>query len=93
MPDAPLSIAAEVVAELLGCDLSLLVNPPYHDEARLRTDLEEAQFQQINIERIRQPAVAASAREADKSHGCRQTGNLRLVREKVPIDHQLGTGD
>ena len=64
MPAAPLAIAADVVGEMLGCDPSILVNPPYHDENTIRADLTSAGFQRITIERITRPAEAASAREA-----------------------------
>lgn len=64
MADAPLAIAADAVAELLECDPSSLVNPPYHDEATVRADLQAAKFQSIQIDRVEQPAVAASARDA-----------------------------
>jgi SAM-dependent methyltransferase len=64
MPAAPLALAADVVGEMLGCDPSTLVNPPYHDENTIRADLTSAGFQRITIERITQSAEAASAREA-----------------------------
>jgi SAM-dependent methyltransferase len=64
MPTAPLAVAAEVVGELLGCDPGSLVNPPYHDEGGIRADLNAAGFQRISIDRVEQPACAASAREA-----------------------------
>jgi ubiquinone/menaquinone biosynthesis C-methylase UbiE len=64
MTHAPLAIAADVVGEMLKCDPALLVNPPYHDEDIIRADLIAAKFQRIDIERITQPATAASAREA-----------------------------
>jgi SAM-dependent methyltransferase len=64
MPAAPLALAAEVVGKLLGRDPSTMVNPPYHDENTIRADLTSAGFQHITIERITQPAEAASAREA-----------------------------
>jgi SAM-dependent methyltransferase len=64
MADAPLAIAADVVAEMLGCNPASLVNPPYHDEATIRADLKAAQFQRIEIRRVERPATSASAREA-----------------------------
>jgi SAM-dependent methyltransferase len=64
MPEAPLAIAADVVAEMLRCDQASLVNPAYHDEATLRQDLAAAQFLQIEVERVMLPSAAASAREA-----------------------------
>jgi SAM-dependent methyltransferase len=64
MMHAPLAIAAEVVGQLLRCDPSSLVNPPYHDEGVIRSDLAAAGFQRIDIEHITQPAIAASVREA-----------------------------
>jgi len=64
MTHAPLAIAAEVVGRMLKCDPASLVNPPYHDADVIRADLAAAKFQRIDIERITQPATAASAREA-----------------------------
>jgi len=64
MPTAPLAIAADTVAGLVGCDPGMLVNPPYHDEPVIRTDLEAAGFRHIEIDRVVQPARAASARQA-----------------------------
>lgn len=64
MPQAPLAIAADVVAAMLGCDPASLVNPAYHDETTLRQDLAAAQFQQIKVERPMLPAAAESAHEA-----------------------------
>jgi ubiquinone/menaquinone biosynthesis C-methylase UbiE len=64
MPDSPLAIAADVVAEMLGYDPSSLVSPPYHDEDTIRADLRAAGFRRVAIERIAQPAEAMSAREA-----------------------------
>jgi hypothetical protein len=40
------------------------VSPPYHHEATIRADLGATAFQRVNIERVTQPASAASAREA-----------------------------
>jgi len=42
----------------------VLVNPPYHDELVIRTDLEAAGVRHIEIDRVAQPARAASARQA-----------------------------
>jgi len=64
MPTAPLAIAADTVAKLLGCDPGTLVSPPYHDEDQIRTDLRAAGFQRISIDRVEQQACAASARDA-----------------------------
>ena len=64
MPEAPLAIAADVVAAMLGCDPGSLLNPAYHDETTLRQDLAAAQFHQIKVERAMLPATAVSAREA-----------------------------
>jgi SAM-dependent methyltransferase len=64
MPAAPLGIAADVVAGLLGCDPGALVNPPYYDESTIQTDLRAAGFQHVDIDRINRPATAASARDA-----------------------------
>jgi SAM-dependent methyltransferase len=71
MPDAPLAIAADVVASMFGFDPASLVNPGYHDETVLRRDLAAAQFQQIKVERVMLPAAAASARKAARAtvHG------------------------
>jgi hypothetical protein len=64
MPTAPLAIAADVVAELLGCDPGRLVNPPYHDERTIRADLGVAGFRHADIDRVSRPATADSARDA-----------------------------
>jgi SAM-dependent methyltransferase len=64
MPTAPLAIAANVVAQLIGCDPIALVSPPYHDEGVIRTDLAAAGFRHIEVDRISRPAKAASARDA-----------------------------
>jgi len=63
MPDAPLAIAADVVAAMLGCDQASLVNPGYHNETTLREDLAAARLRH-KIERVTLPAAASSAREA-----------------------------
>jgi len=63
MPTAPLAIAADAVADLVGCDPGALVNPPYHDEGRIRVDLNAAGFRHIDIDRLSQPATATSARD------------------------------
>lgn len=44
--------------------ISVLVNPPYHDEPAIRTDLDAAGFQHIELDRVDQPARAVSARQA-----------------------------
>ena len=64
MPAAPLGIAVDAVADLLGCDPATLVNPPYYDEETIRTDLDAAGFGHVGIDRIARPARAASARQA-----------------------------
>jgi len=64
MPTSPLAIAADVVAALLGRDPGTLLNPPYHDEVSIRSDLGAAGFQHISVDRISEPARAASARDA-----------------------------
>jgi ubiquinone/menaquinone biosynthesis C-methylase UbiE len=64
MPNAPLAIAADVVGKMLGCHPSSLVNPPYHHEETIRADLCAAGFRHVDIQRITQPAAAASAQEA-----------------------------
>ncbi len=64
MPTAPLAIAADVVAELLGCDPGGLVNPPYYDDGTIRADLGIAGFRYIEVDRVSRPAKAASARDA-----------------------------
>ena len=82
MPDAPLAIAADVVAAMLGCDPASLVNPAYHDETTLRQDLAAAQFQQIKVERVMLPATAASAREAALA-----TVHGSLIRTVIEAEH------
>ena len=82
MPDAPLAIAADVVAAMLGCDPVSLVNPGYHDETTLRQDLAAAQFQQIEVERVMLPAAAASAREAALA-----TVHGSLIRTVIETEH------
>jgi SAM-dependent methyltransferase len=82
MPDAPLAIAADVVAAILGCDPASLVNPGYHDETTLRQDLAAAQFQQIEVERVMLPAAAASAREAALA-----TVHGSLIRTVIETEH------
>ena len=57
-------MAADVVSEILGCEPRSLVNPPYHDEATIRADLATARFEKIDIQRVTQPARAASAHAA-----------------------------
>jgi ubiquinone/menaquinone biosynthesis C-methylase UbiE len=64
MEHAPLAMAADVVSEILGCEPRSLVNPPYHDEATIRADLATARFEKIDIQRVTQPARAASAHAA-----------------------------
>jgi SAM-dependent methyltransferase len=39
MSEAPLAVATNVVAAMLGCDPASLVNPAYHDETTLREGL------------------------------------------------------
>jgi len=63
MPAAPLAIAANVVGELLERDPSTLVNPPYHDEATIVSDLTAARFQRVQIERMTRPALMKTERE------------------------------
>jgi hypothetical protein len=41
-----------------------LLSPPYHDEDIIRADLMAAGFGAVQVERISQPARAASARDA-----------------------------
>jgi hypothetical protein len=41
-----------------------LLSPPYHDEDTIREDLAAAGFGVVQVERISQPAHAASARDA-----------------------------
>jgi len=82
MPDAPLAIAADVVAAMLRCDPASLVNPGYHDETALREDLAVAQFRQIKVERVMLPAAAASAREAALA-----TVHGSLIRTVIETQH------
>lgn len=82
MPDAPLAIAADVVAAMLGCDPASLVNPAYHDETAIRQDLTAAQFQQIKVERVMLPATAASAWEAAVA-----TVHGSLIRTVIEAQH------
>jgi SAM-dependent methyltransferase len=64
MPDAPLAVAADTVGKMLGCDPASLLNPPYFDQTTIRADLAAAGLRATSIERVRQPARAASARDA-----------------------------
>lgn len=64
MPAAPLAVAADAVAALLGFDPSKLVSPPYHEEKTIRADLTAAGFRHIEVNYIERPATAASARDA-----------------------------
>jgi len=82
MPDAPLAIAADVVAAMLDCDPASLVNPGYHDETTLREDLASAQFQRIKVECVMLPAAAASAREAAPA-----TVHGSLIRTVIETQH------
>jgi SAM-dependent methyltransferase len=82
MPDAPLAIAADVVAAMLGCDPTLLVNPGYYNETTVRQDLAAAQFQQIKVERVMLPAMAPSAREAALA-----TVHGSLIRTVIETQH------
>lgn len=82
MPDAPLAIAADVVAAILGCDPASLVAPGYHDETTLRQDLAAAQFRHIKLEPVMLPAAAASAREAALA-----TVHGSLIRTIVETQH------
>jgi SAM-dependent methyltransferase len=70
MEHAPLAVAADVVGEIMGCEPGSLVNPPYHDEAIIRADL-AAHFEKVDIQRVTQPAWAASAHAAAEAtvHG------------------------
>jgi SAM-dependent methyltransferase len=61
---APNAIAAGVVGAMLGREPWSLLSPPYHDEGTIRTDLAAAGFGAVQVERISQPACAASARDA-----------------------------
>ena len=83
MPDAPLAIAADVVAGLLACDPASLVNPPYHDEDAIRGDLRAANFEGVVIDRVTRPATASSAHDAAMAtvHG----SLIRTVIEKIDI--------
>jgi SAM-dependent methyltransferase len=88
MPDAPLAIAADVVAAMLKCDPASLVNPAYHDETTIRHDLAAAQFQQIKVERVMLPAAAASAREAALA-----TVHGSLIRTVIETQHPGRLGE
>jgi hypothetical protein len=82
MPDAPLAIAADVVATILGCDPASLVNPGYHDETTLRQDLVAAEFREINLERVMLPAMASSTRAAALA-----TVHGSLIRTVIETQH------
>jgi SAM-dependent methyltransferase len=64
MSDAPIAIAAATVGAILGREPLSLLSPSYHHEDTIRADLAAAGFGVVQIERISQPACAASAREA-----------------------------
>ena len=64
MSNAPIAIAAGVVGPMLGREPLSLLSPPYHDEDTIRADLAATGFGMVQVERISQPARAASAREA-----------------------------
>lgn len=64
MNDAPIAIAAGVAGAMLERAPLSLLSPPYHDEATIRADLAAASFGAVQVERISQPARAASARDA-----------------------------
>jgi hypothetical protein len=64
MPKSPLWIATLKVGDMLGRDPHTLLNPSYYDERTIRADLAEAGFHEVRIERVVQPAKAASARDA-----------------------------
>jgi SAM-dependent methyltransferase len=71
MEHAPLAMAADVVSVILECEAGTLVNPPYYDETTIRADLAMAHFENVDIQRVTQPARAASARAAAEAtvHG------------------------
>lgn len=103
MPTAPLAIAADAVAQLLGCDPGVLVNPPYHDEGTIQADLDAAGFCRIAIERVCRPANAVSARDAAVAtvYGSlirsviesTSPGSLDAATEAVERAMRLGLGD
>jgi SAM-dependent methyltransferase len=64
MADAPIAIAAGVAGAMLEREPLSLLSPPYHDEDTIREDLAAAGFGVVQVERISQPAHAASARDA-----------------------------
>ena len=64
MGDAPIAIAAGVAGSMLAREPLSLLSPPYHDEDTIRADLTAAGFGAVQVERISQPARAASARDA-----------------------------
>jgi SAM-dependent methyltransferase len=64
MGDAPIAIAAGVAGSMLGREPLSLLSPPYHDEDIIRADLMAAGLGAVQVERMSQPARAASARDA-----------------------------
>ena len=64
MANAPIWMAALKVGDMLGRDPHALVNPDYCDEPTIRSDLAEAGFHEVRIERVVRPAKAASSRDA-----------------------------
>jgi hypothetical protein len=64
MSDAPIAIAAGVAGVMLDREPLSLLSPPYHDQDTIRADLAAGGFGAVQIERISQPAHAASARDA-----------------------------
>jgi SAM-dependent methyltransferase len=63
MAGSPIWIATLKVADMLGRDPQILLNPGYYDENTIRADLAAAEFHEVRIERLARPAKA-SAREA-----------------------------
>ena len=64
MNDSPLAIAAGVAGDMLGQEPLSLLSPPYHDDETIRLDLSAAGFSAVHFERISQPSLAPSARDA-----------------------------
>jgi SAM-dependent methyltransferase len=61
---SPLRIAARVVGSIVGRDPVSLMSPPYYDDRVIQSDLAAAGFVDIGVERVNEPSLAASARDA-----------------------------
>ena len=64
MSNSPNWIAAQTVGHMLRRDPRTLLAPGYFDEPTIRADLAAAGFRDVRVDRIAQPARAASARDA-----------------------------